>query len=124
MAAIGQKRTLGRSKMRDKLSQLETEWLAELLAESKRDLVFLFNIEAGHFGGPKNLPEHDRLVQVERMIRALLNSGCVVGYGDPKMSTWSAAPGLDVAHVDLPKTIMKLWRLEPDQYKLLTFTCT
>ncbi|OSZ71498.1 hypothetical protein CAP37_19960 [Hydrogenophaga sp. IBVHS1] len=95
-----------------------------MLAESKRDLVFLFNIEAGDFGGPKNLPERDRLMQVERMIRALLNSGCVVGYGDPKKSTWSAVPGLEVAHVDLPEAIMKLRRLEPEQYKFLTLTCT
>src|SRR5690349_21785364 len=74
-ATVGQKQTLAPPMTLEKISQAENEWAAVLLDEAERDLVFVFNIAAGGFGGPTGMPSEEVPGTIERMARALLEGG-------------------------------------------------
>ena len=74
--------------MKSPHSQLaEEEWIRNLIRESARDLVFIWNITTGSFGGPSTagvaFPEAQR-----NAIAALVAAGCKVGFGDPGSESW------------------------------------
>ena len=105
----------------EKFSQAENQWVVSLLEEAKRDLVFVFNIAAGAFGGPTGMPTEEVPGVIERMARSLLDGGCIVGFGDPDSASWRVPETLAVPRSDVPATVKKLWEQDPETYQFLVF---
>lgn len=105
----------------EQTSKIESEWSVSLLEEAKRDLVFVFNIAAGVFGGPKNIPVKELPCVIERMSQKMLEGGCVVGFGDPDSPDWRVPDGLEIPREEIPRAIKKLWGEDPDTYQFLVF---
>lgn len=97
--------------------QIES-WVAALLNEARRDLVFLWNIQRGSFGGLNVTPDKQVLVQV---IEALVTNGCLVGFGDPSASNWSVPPELQVPREQLSEAILHFWEGNPKENEFITF---
>ncbi len=98
-------------------SQIEI-WISELLDEAKRDLVFLWNIQRGSYGGLLVAPDKKTL---ERVIEGLVRGGCLVGFGDPSFPTWNVPPELQVSRERLPAAIVQLWEANPKENEFITF---
>jgi hypothetical protein len=97
----------------------EYEWMISLLSEAERDLVFLWNITTGSFGGRK-YAEDELPAVVARVAGALIKSGCKVGYGDPDGSDWK--PAIDVLSGGNPGVeIAARWVTAPGDYEFLVF---
>lgn len=98
---------------------IEEKWIGSLIQEAERDLVFLWHITAGSFGGPKYASDELPLV-VARVAKALIESGCKVGFGDPDDNSWRAAT--DVLSAEDPGAgIAERWRVNPDSVEFLVF---
>jgi hypothetical protein len=97
--------------------QIET-WLAHLLNEARRDLVFLWNIQRGSFGGAGVAPDKKTLGKV---IEGLVMGGCMVGFGDPSFSNWSVPSELQVPREHLSAAIIQFWEASPKKNEFVTF---
>jgi hypothetical protein len=98
-------------------AQLET-WVAELLREAERDLVFLWHIQGGRFGGLNISPDRQTFAKI---VERLVAGGCKVGFGDPSFSKWIVPPELQVASDRLPQAIIELWEANPKENEFITF---
>jgi hypothetical protein len=98
-------------------SQIEI-WIADLLDEAKRDIVFLWNIQRGSYGGLFVAPDKKTL---EKVIEGLVRGGCLVGFGDPSFPTWSVPSDLQVSRELLPTAIVQFWEANPKQNEFITF---
>jgi hypothetical protein len=100
----------------------EAKWIQVLLAETKRDVVFVFNIASGAFGGPRPAPASDEVPGLlERVSAALLKGGCVVGFGDPDAEGWEQPEWLHVPPDKLPSAIASFYVECPDEARFLAF---
>jgi hypothetical protein len=100
----------------------EAQWVQTLLAEAKRDLVFVFNIASGAFGGPRPAPAQGEVPGLlERVAAALLERGCIVGLGNPDTDDWVLPERLRVAPGRLPATIASFYAECPDEARFLVF---
>lgn len=97
-------------------AQIES-WVAELLSEAERDLVFLRNIRRGSYGGLGVAPDKPTL---EKVIEGLVTGGCMVGFGDPSFPNWSVPPELQVPSGHLPAAIIQLWEASPEENEFIT----
>jgi hypothetical protein len=99
-----------------------TSWEDALIAEARRDVVFVFNITSCAFGGPRPTPAEDDLPGlVERVASALLDAGCKVGYGVPGTDDVIVPERLRVPPGRLAKDIARFYADEPEQAKFLAF---
>ena len=97
----------------------EENWIRGLIKEAERDLVFLWNITTGSFGGRKYVAD-ELLSVIERVANALIESGCKVGFGDPDDESWRAAT--DVLSTQNPGAeIAERWRTKPENVEFLVF---
>lgn len=97
----------------------EEEWFSWLIHEAERDLVFLWHITNGSFGGRRYVGD-DRSLVVARAATALINAGCKVGSGDPDNKSWQDAT--DILGAENPGAeIAERWRVNPDNVEFLTF---
>lgn len=99
----------------------ETEWMQQLIAEAKRDVVFAFNIAAGAFGGPRPPVANDVPILLERVAAALVEAGCVVGFGSPDTNKWVVPERLQVAPEHLASSIGRFYAEDPSEAKFLVF---
>lgn len=101
----------------------EAEWIQALLDEAGRDLVFVFNIADGMFGGPSPMPTQDQFLDLlKRISAALIEGGCVVGFGDPTEGNWEEVERLRVPREQVPHAIAVFYSDSPDEACFLTFT--
>jgi hypothetical protein len=99
--------------------RLEREWVKSLVGEAERDLVFLWNITAGSFGGPAYTSGELPSV-IARIATALIKSGCKVGFGDPDGDAWQTDVRLLTA--ENPGTaIAAKWLANPEDVEFLVF---
>lgn len=96
----------------------ESKWIKALLAEAERDVVFVFNIAAGAFGGPTR-KEAEPLVA--RIGQALIEHGCIAGFGDPDSLQWQVPEQLQVPREELSRVIEALLEGQPCAYEFLAF---
>jgi len=99
--------------------RLEQEWGRFLLCEAKRDLVFLWNITAGSFGGPAYASEELPSV-VACIATALLKSRCKVGFDDPDGDVWQTDARFLNAE-NLGTAIAARWLANPMDVEFLVF---
>lgn len=98
-------------------------WIDDLLAEARRDLVFIFNITNGGFGGPKPMPpRHAIPALLERVCEGLLRGGCQVGFGDPDLDGWRVPDEICDAGMPTAERIVRMWSDDPGHYEFLTFS--
>lgn len=105
--------------MNNDCASIEEGWIADLVQEAERDLVFLWHIAGGHYGGSKysalELP--DALV---RVTNELIARGCIVGFGNPDSSTWK--PSADLLALENPgAAIAAGWFEDRQEYEFLVF---
>lgn len=97
----------------------EQEWISILAAEAERDLIFLWNITSGSFGGRKYAASELPSV-VARVTAALFNENCQVGFGNPDSKEWQAAT--EVLRTADPGTeIATRWLAAPKEFEFLVF---
>lgn len=100
----------------------QVAWERVLLAEAKRDLVFVFNIAAGAFGSPCLAPTQAEIpALLEHAASSLLKEGCVVGFGDPSTKGFSVPKELQVAPESLAESIARFYENDPENAKFLAF---
>lgn len=98
------------------------EWIENLLAEARRDVVYVFNITQGAYGGPKPMPSEAELPGlIEQVAEALLQRGCVVGFGDPDSNKWRVPNELHVPFEHKPSAISRSWVKSPEEFQFLVF---
>jgi hypothetical protein len=99
--------------------RLEQEWIRSLICEAERDLVFLWHITTGRFGGRAYTSEELPLV-VARVATALIKSGCKVGFGDPDDVAWQG--DTDLMNAENPgAAIAARWLADPKDVEFLLF---
>ncbi|MDZ7920214.1 hypothetical protein [Rhodoferax sp.] len=81
---------------------IEAAWVDHLLVEARRDLVFLWHIIQGKFGG-RIIPAAELPSTLERIVESLLEKGCTVGFGNPDSPEWTLNSG--------PRLLMRKYRL-------------
>jgi hypothetical protein len=100
----------------------QAKWEQALLAEAKRDLVFVFNIAAGAFGGPRPVPTEAEIpVLLQRVATSLLAEGCVAGFGNASTKDISVPKELQVAPGRLAESVARFYESEPKKAKFLVF---
>ena len=99
---------------------LEAVWVDVLADEARRDLVFLWHITQGAFGGPM-IPAPDLPSRLERIVAALLERGCSVGFGEPNSLAWTVPKELTLERREIPSAVVRLWLESPENYKFLVF---
>jgi hypothetical protein len=98
----------------------EEEWARNLVLEAARDLVFLWHITSGSFGGPSGSATKCLAAQ-ENAISALLAADCKVGFGDPDSKDWRVPEEmLGDAKINASK-ILQLHTARPEEYRFLVF---
>lgn len=105
--------------MNNEYANLEESWIADLLQEAERDVVFLWHIADCRYGGPKysalELPG-----AVVRVTNELITRGCVVGFGDPDSSEWK--PSDELLALENPgNAIAAGWFEDRHNYEFLVF---
>jgi hypothetical protein len=106
--------------MNNEYANLEESWIADLLQESERDLIFLWHIAGGQYGGPK-YSELELPGALERVTNELITRGCDVGFGDPGSSTWK--PSAELLALENPgKAIAAGWFEDRHNYEFLVFS--
>ena len=100
-------------------ADVEEEWIRSLIDEAGDDLVFLWHITGGRFGGRKYASDELPLV-VARVAAALIESGCKVGFGNPDDKNWLVAT--DILGAENPGVeIAETWRVDPGKVEFLVF---
>jgi hypothetical protein len=100
----------------------QAKWEQALLAEAKRDLVFVFNIAAGAFGGPRPAPTQAEVpALLQRVATSLLAEGCVVGFGNPSTTEFSVPKELQVVPERLAEGVARFYAIDPEKAKFLVF---
>jgi hypothetical protein len=94
------------------------EWVVALFAEARRDLVFLWNITNGSFGGGNVRPDDETL---ESVVSGLVTRGCTVGFGDPDSSSWRVPAELRVPNEQLPRQILRFLEENRAENEFLVF---
>jgi len=102
------------------LSDQERTWVSALADEARRDLVFLWHIAEGRFGGP-TYQASERTEALERVASALVLLGCIVGFGDPGTDRWQIPIELEVNSKSKGKRIAELWREDSNAFEFLVF---
>lgn len=98
----------------------EEVWVEALVREAKRDLVFLWHITQGRFGGPVfSLTQVPAVL--ERVSSALIRRGCIVGYGDPDSPEWRVPTELEIEPANKGAVLGRLWATTPNEYEFLVF---
>ena len=101
----------------------QLNWEKALLLESKRDLVFVFNIAAGAFGGPKPPPTRDEIpALLQRVASSLLAGGCVVGFGDSNTNEFSVPEQLQVPIEHLAESVVRFYVNDQENANFLAFS--
>lgn len=98
----------------------EEEWIGNLVREAARDLVFLWNVTSGSFGGSLSCTSASLRAQ-ERAISALLAARCKVGFGDPDSSEWLEPTEILKEGSVNAERIFEMLAQHPEEYKLLVF---
>jgi hypothetical protein len=99
--------------------RIEEEWIRSLTDEAERDLVFLWHITSGRFGGRTYASDALSLI-VARVSNALIDSGCKVGFGNPDDNGWQA--DADILNAETPGAeIAARWLVNPKDVELLVF---
>ncbi len=93
-------------------------WSVSLVAEAQRDLVFLWNITKGSFGGLGRAPDE---VTLRAVVERLVKCGCSIGFGNPDSEDWKVPLELRVPHEKLASSILDLWHENPEQNGFLVF---
>ena len=97
-------------------------WERALLAEARRDVVFVFNIVSGAFGGPKPAPAQDeQAALLERVAGVLLKGGCTVGFLTKGTDEPALPERLLVQRDHLAKEIARFYAENPEDVKFLAF---
>ena len=99
----------------------EEDWVGNLVLESKRDLVFLWHITSGRFGGPSPSNPEFPLMLIQA-ISALLSAGCQVGFGDPDSLEWSVPDEILIDGKTSASRIVELSAEHPLKYEFLVFS--
>ena len=102
------------------LSKQEQAWVDVLANEAHRDLVFLWHITGGRFGGPSYQPS-ELPEAIERISSALVRCGCLVGFGDPGTQSWRVPAELEVDSESKGRRIAALWCKDPTALEFLVF---
>jgi hypothetical protein len=98
----------------------EEDWVGNLVLESKRDLVFLWHITNGRFGGPSSSnPEFPSIRN--QAISALLAAGCKVGFGEPESVEWRVPEEILIDGKANASKIMEASTAHPKEYEFLVF---
>lgn len=98
----------------------EDEWIGNLVHEAARDLVFLWNITSGSFGGP-SLSGSIPMVLQKKAITALLEVGCKVGFGNPDSPDWHVPHEIQSEGKTNATKIIAMLSSQPEDYKFLVF---
>jgi hypothetical protein len=99
---------------------IEAAWVERVLDEARRDLIFLWHITRGKFGGP-GTPASELPSSVERIVAALLKKGCTVGSGNPDSHEWTTPKALCLEPQEIPAAVVRLWTESPADYEFLVF---
>ena len=102
------------------LSERERTWVGALADEARRDLVFLWHITGGSFGGPV-YEASERPEALERVASALVHLGCIVGFGNPYTESWQVPIELEVKSESKGRRIAELWREDANAFEFLVF---
>ena len=102
------------------LSQQEQAWVQRLANEARRDLVFLWHITGGRFGGP-SYQASELPAALERVASGLIECGCLVGFGDPDSEGWQVPTELSASAENRGQRISDMWRQDPDGFQFLVF---
>jgi hypothetical protein len=99
--------------------RLERQWIGALVREAERDLVFLWHVTTGAFGG-RAYPSEELPLVIARVATALIKSGCKVGFGNPDGDAWQA--DTDLLNVENPGLIIAArWLANPKDVEFLVF---
>ena len=98
----------------------EEEWIRNLIRESERDLVFVWNITAGSFGGPSTASPNFVDAR-ESAISALVAADCKVGFGDPDSDDWRVPEEILIGAKPDATKISRLLNAQPHEYEFLVF---
>jgi hypothetical protein len=102
-------------------SQLaEEEWIRNLIHESGRDLLFVWNITTGSFGGPSTASVAFPAAQ-RNAIAALVAAGCKVGFGDPDSESWRVPNEVLTDGEPDARKILQLLAEQAKEYEFLVF---
>lgn len=99
---------------------IEAAWVDSLLDEARRDLVFLWHIIQGRFGG-RRVPVAELPSTLEQIVAALLEKGCSVGFGNPDSPEWTVPEALCLEPQEIPAAVVRLWSESPSDYEFLVF---
>jgi hypothetical protein len=103
----------------DSHGRTEQRMHSDLLLESARDLIFVFNIRqyADWFNcDAAEIPDF-----MERAIRFLLEHDVKVGIGDPDSPSWRPSTEFAGDAAKAAKRIVDAWSLNPDEMGFLVF---
>jgi len=98
----------------------EKTWIANLILESQRDLVFLWHLTGGRFGGP-SYSQTEFPAALNRAISALLAEGCQIGFGNPNSQDWRVPEELLQNGKLSALKVVELWGNHPVEYEFLVF---
>lgn len=95
-------------------------WIANLIAESKRDVVFMWHITSGRFSDASVVvPPSD--AEIGMAIAGLVAAGALIGFGDPDSHEFVVPHVLLVNGKPAATRIDELRRNGPEDYEFLAF---
>ena len=95
-------------------------WIANLIAEAQRDLVFMWHITSGSFSStPMAAPPSN--TEIDNAVSELVAVGAMVGFGDPDSSGFLVPQELLVSGKPSASKIAELRRDAPENYEFLVF---
>lgn len=95
-------------------------WVANLITESERDLVFLWHITSGRFSSiPLAVAPSE--IDIDNAISELVAIGARIGFGDPNSSEFVVPQELLVNGKPSASRIAELRRNAPENYHFLIF---
>lgn len=95
-------------------------WIANLIAESKRDVVFMWHITSGCFSGASVVVVPSE-AEIGAAIAGLVAAGALIGFGDPDSPEFVVPQELLVDGESVAPRIDELRRNAPEEYQFLVF---
>ncbi len=95
-------------------------WVANLIAELKRDLVFMWHITSGSFSSTPIVAAPSS-TEINNIISELVAVGAMIGFGDPDSSELLVPQEILVNGKPSASRITKLRRDAPENYEFLAF---